>query len=125
MLVTHDSAFSPQIVSQRNCPKSGDAHHREVVCTLLYLDAAGLEPVSVSMGCGCKMKIRNIPDLTRVAVRERRLAKKPSGGKSTSPRTRMSTAEKRKRFDEAQLKLPLYTSFLRGELAPDPGRRRQ
>jgi hypothetical protein len=103
-----DSSFSAQIIFQRKCPKADDSHHWEVAQTLLYLERVGLEPVNVSLGCGCKMKLHDIPGQLRGAKgvhRWLKLAKKPSGGKSTRPRAGMTNAENRKRLDEAQLKL--------------------
>jgi len=103
-----DSTFSPQILSQVKCPKWDDAHHLQVVCALLYLDAAGLDPVNVKMGCGCKMKLAHIRSQRRgVADEHRRIspAKKPKAAKVQDRVEGMTATEKRRRVYEAQLQL--------------------
>ena len=101
--------FSPQIIVQRKCPKSDDSFHLEVVASLLYLKTAGLQPVNVSLACGCKMKLRDIPNQRRGAKRVYpRQGVKPTSAVLSdvlkAPRG-FSDAEKRRRFDEAQCKL--------------------
>jgi hypothetical protein len=80
--------------------------------TFLRLFEAGLQPVTVVLGCGCKWKWIDIPSQERGAKHEHHLTqvKKPDSGKSTRPRDRQSEAEKRRRFDEAQLSLLLPTT---------------
>jgi|SRR5579863_286107 len=98
--------YSPQITQQRKCPKHADAHHLQVVATLLYLDAQGLDPVNVSMGCGCKLKMTDIPNQRRGAARAHaRHREKPKAAQVQDRVEGLSAAEKRRRFDEAQLAL--------------------
>jgi len=101
-----DTERFPQIRTLSKCPTGDDGHHVELAAMMLHLATIGLQPVTASLGCGCKLKCSDIPSQLRNAKREHPLRReKPGGGKNTSPRARMSKAEKRKRFDEAQLSL--------------------
>ena len=107
-----DSSNLPYIEQQRKCPKPDDGFHIMVWDAFLRLFEAGLQPVTVSLGCGCKWKWIDIPSQVRGAKHERHLkkVKKPEAAKVQDRAIRKSEAEKRARFDEAQLPLLLPTT---------------
>jgi len=103
-----DRTSFPQIKSQRKCPTADDGHHVDLAAMMLHLATIGLQPITASLGCGCKIKCSDIPEERHDVRHVHHLKKVKKLGQTASVKTlagQQSQAKKRRDFDEAQLML--------------------
>ena len=105
--IAPDVSEYPHISQKRKCPTSHDAFHVAVWSTMVMLAAAGLQPATVTLACGCKWDWIDIPNAGHGGARKhlRLTKKKPEAAKVQVRVEGISASKARKRFDEAQLTL--------------------